>query len=84
MGQSANNKGYGVRGSIESWQQEIANNVAGNPFMMLGVAVALSAPIIHLINAESFGVHIFGVAQQAKQPSPILQVLSMVILMKSV
>nr|WP_240321927.1 DUF927 domain-containing protein [Pasteurella multocida] len=58
--------------------------MAGNPFMMLGVAVALSAPIIHLINAESFGVHIFGVAQQAKQPSPILQVLSMVILMKSV
>ncbi|MFP4733168.1 DUF927 domain-containing protein [Pasteurella multocida] len=66
VGQSANNKGYGVRGSIESWQQEIASNVAGNPFMMLGVAVALSAPIIHLINAESFGVHIFGGSSTGK------------------
>ncbi|HDR1345595.1 TPA: DUF927 domain-containing protein [Pasteurella multocida] len=66
VGQSANNKGYGVRGSIESWQQEIANNVAGNPFMMLGVAIALSAPIIHLINAESFGVHIFGGSSTGK------------------
>ncbi|HDR1188973.1 TPA: DUF927 domain-containing protein [Pasteurella multocida] len=66
VGQSANNKGYGVSGSIESWQQEIANNVAGNPFMMLGVAVALSAPIIHLINAESFGVHIFGGSSTGK------------------
>ncbi|HDR1580104.1 DUF927 domain-containing protein [Pasteurella multocida] len=66
VGQSANNRGYGVSGSIESWQQEIANNVAGNPFMMLGVAVALSAPIIHLINAESFGVHIFGGSSTGK------------------
>ncbi len=66
VGQSANNKGYGVSGSIESWQQEIASNVAGNPFMMLGVAVALSAPIIHLINAESFGVHIFGGSSTGK------------------
>ncbi|MFC1205590.1 DUF927 domain-containing protein [Pasteurella multocida] len=66
VGQSANNKSYGVSGSIESWQQEIASNVAGNPFMMLGVAVALSAPIIHLINAESFGVHIFGGSSTGK------------------
>ncbi|HDR0620126.1 TPA: DUF927 domain-containing protein [Pasteurella multocida] len=66
VGQSANYKGYSVSGTLASWQQEIANNVAGNPFMMLGVAVALSAPIIHLINAESFGVHIFGGSSTGK------------------
>ncbi|QBQ63878.1 DUF927 domain-containing protein [Actinobacillus indolicus] len=58
--QSATASGYDTKGTIESWRQEIADNVRGNPSMMLGVACALSAPIMNIIEAESFGVHLFG------------------------
>lgn len=58
--QSATMGGYGVKGTLESWKQEIGNNLRGNPFMMLGVSVALSAPMLELLNAEGFGVHLFG------------------------
>lgn len=58
--QSATASGYDTKGTIESWRQEIADNVLGNPSMMLGVACALSAPIMNIIEAESFGVHLFG------------------------
>lgn len=58
--QSATAGGYDVQGTVESWQAEIAANLAGNPFMMLGVATALSAPLLHLLNADGFGVHLFG------------------------
>ncbi|WP_458118935.1 DUF927 domain-containing protein [Mannheimia haemolytica] len=58
--QSATGSGYDVAGTVESWQNEIAANLVGNPFMMLGVAVSLSAPLLHLLNADGFGVHLFG------------------------
>lgn len=58
--QSATAGGYDTKGTLESWRSEIAHNVLGNPSMMLGVACALSAPIINIIEAESFGVHLFG------------------------
>ena len=58
--QSSSFAGYDTQGTLESWRSEIAMNVYKNPSMMLGVAVALSAPLIELLNAESFGVHLFG------------------------
>ncbi|MGX3021516.1 DUF927 domain-containing protein [Ursidibacter sp. B-7004-1] len=58
--QSSSFAGYDTKGTLESWQSEIAMNVYQNPSMMLGVAVALSAPLIELLDAESFGVHLFG------------------------
>ncbi|MGR3806934.1 putative DNA primase/helicase [Pasteurella testudinis DSM 23072] len=65
-GQSANKGGYSTGGSLESWQREIAGNVAKNHFMMLGVACALAAPLVTLVNAESFGVHLFGGSSSGK------------------
>lgn len=59
-GKSASNGGYTTKGTLESWQTEIARNINGNPSMMLGVACALSAPLIGLIGADSFGVHLYG------------------------
>lgn len=58
--QSATMAGYGVKGTVESWKAKIADNLRGNPFMMLGVSVALSAPLLELLNADGFGVHLFG------------------------
>ena len=66
IGQSANQRGYRVSGTLEDWQREIANNLNGNHSMMLGVACALCAPLIGLVKAESFGVHLFGGSSAGK------------------
>lgn len=58
--QSSTFDGYDTKGTAESWRENVANYVRGNPSMMLGVAVALASPLIHLIDAESFGIHLFG------------------------
>ena len=64
--------GYTVSGTLESWQREIANNVKGNPSMMIGVAVAFAAPMLAILGCESFGVHLF--AESSKGKSTTLQI----------
>ncbi|WP_234262566.1 DUF927 domain-containing protein [Klebsiella aerogenes] len=58
-GRSATAAGYTVSGTAESWRDSVANLVAGNPSMMLGVAAALAAPLVGLVGADGFGVHFF-------------------------
>lgn len=64
--QSATFAGYDTKGTAQSWRNEVADYVAGNPSMMLGLAVAFASPIIGLIEAESFGVHLFGGSSAGK------------------
>ncbi|MCK3655001.1 DNA primase [Pasteurellaceae bacterium Macca] len=58
--QSASFGGYDIQGTLASWQENIAHYAKGNPSMMTAIAVALSAPMIALLEADSFGVHLFG------------------------
>lgn len=58
-GRSAASSGYAVAGTAESWRDSVARLAGGNPSMMLGVAAALSAPLIGLVDADGFGVHLF-------------------------
>lgn len=58
--------GYTTMGTLESWQREIADNLKGNHSMMLGIAVALSAPMLAIIGRESFGVHLFAESSKGK------------------
>ena len=58
-GRSAASSGYAVAGTAESWRNSVAYLAGGNPSMMLGVAAALSAPLIGLVGADGFGVHLF-------------------------
>ncbi|MBD8153326.1 DUF927 domain-containing protein [Pantoea agglomerans] len=58
-GRSAAASGYTVTGTPESWKQSVSRLACGNPSMMLGVAAALSAPLIGLVGADGFGVHLF-------------------------
>lgn len=58
-GRSAAADGYTVSGTPESWRESVARLALGNPSMMLGVAAALSAPLIGLVGADGFGVHLF-------------------------
>lgn len=65
-GRSAASSGYSVAGSADSWRSSVANLVSGNPSMMLGIAAALSAPLIGLVGADGFGVHLFAQSSAGK------------------
>jgi putative DNA primase/helicase len=58
-GRSAASSGYAVAGTAASWRDSVARLAGGNPSMMLGVSAALSAPLIGLVGADGFGVHLF-------------------------
>ncbi|EBI8005260.1 DUF927 domain-containing protein [Salmonella enterica] len=58
-GGSAAASGYTVSGTPESWRDSVARLAGGNLMMMLGVAASLAAPLIGLVNADGFGVHLF-------------------------
>lgn len=58
-GKSATASGYTIAGTAQSWRENVAGLVVGNPSMMLGVAAALAAPLIGLVGADGFGVHFF-------------------------
>lgn len=68
--------GYTTKGTLESWQKAIAANVLGNHSMMLGIAVALAAPMLAIIGRESFGVHLF--AESSKGKSTTLNIANSV------
>ncbi|EDV5020175.1 DUF927 domain-containing protein [Salmonella enterica subsp. enterica serovar Ball] len=58
-GGSAAASGYTISGTPDSWRDSVARLAGGNPMMMLGVAASLAAPLIGLVNADGFGVHLF-------------------------
>ncbi|MFB5745063.1 DUF927 domain-containing protein [Cedecea sp. S5-13] len=58
-GRSAAAAGYSIKGTAASWRETVSRLASGNPSMMLGVAAALSAPLIGLVGADGFGVHLF-------------------------
>ncbi|WP_050861652.1 DUF927 domain-containing protein [Enterobacter kobei] len=58
-GRSAAAGGYTVAGTAESWRTSVARLAGGNPSMMLGVAASMAAPLIGLVGADGFGVHLF-------------------------
>ncbi|PKE32916.1 DNA primase [Rahnella sp. AA] len=65
-GKSSAAKGYGIKGSPESWRDSVAALARGNPSMMLAIACALAAPLIGLVSADGFGVHLFGGSSTGK------------------
>lgn len=63
---SVDNLGYTTKGTLESWQKEIADNVKGNSSMMLGIATALTAPMLAILGLPSFGVHLYAESSKGK------------------
>lgn len=60
---------YKTAGTVESWQQEIAAYLRNNAFMMLAVACSLASPLLRIINAKSFGVHLYNDSSKGKTTS---------------
>lgn len=65
-GRSAAAKGYSVKGTAESWRDSVGLLASGNSSMMLGIACAFAAPLIGLVSADGFGVHLFGGSSAGK------------------
>ncbi len=59
-GRSARANAYRVSGTVTEWQKRVGALAQGNVCMMLGVACAFAAPLLDLVEADSFGVHLFG------------------------
>ncbi|HHW7579032.1 TPA: DUF927 domain-containing protein [Mannheimia haemolytica] len=58
--------GYTTKGTLESWKNEIAGNIRGNYSMMIGIATALTAPLLKILGLSSFGVHLYGESSKGK------------------
>ncbi|HAK3334008.1 TPA: DUF927 domain-containing protein [Salmonella enterica] len=65
-GQSAAAQGYTVNGTPESWRDNVASLVAGNPSMMTAVAAAFAAPLLSLVGADGFGIHFYEYSSAGK------------------
>lgn len=59
-------KGYETKGTVKDWRNQIGNYLRGNPFMMFGVGVSLSAPLLNLVHADPFIAHLFGQSSTGK------------------
>lgn len=57
---SASANAYRISGSTAEWREQVGTLAQGNICMMLGVACSLAAPLLDLVEADSFGVHLFG------------------------
>lgn len=58
-GHSATAQGYTVKGSPESWRDNVARLAAGNPSMVTAIAAAFAAPMLSLVGADGFGIHFY-------------------------
>lgn len=65
-GGSAARSAYGVKGTTESWREHVARLAHRNPFQMLAAAAAFAAPLIGIVNADSFGVHLYASSTAGK------------------
>lgn len=66
IGGSASSNAYAISGTAEEWRDNVAKLANNNPFMMLGIATALVAPMISLVGADSFGIHLFAQSTAGK------------------
>ncbi|MGX8942226.1 DUF927 domain-containing protein [Symbiopectobacterium sp. Eva_TO] len=65
-GGTAAAEAYSIEGTAESWRQNVARLAEGNPFQMLTVGVALAAPMLSLVGADGFGVHLYAQSTAGK------------------
>ncbi|EFJ8467096.1 DUF927 domain-containing protein [Escherichia coli] len=65
-GGSASRLAYHVKGTTESWRTTVAKLAYKNPFQMLAAATALAAPLIGVIGADGFGVHLYAQSTAGK------------------
>src|SRR5690606_5293733 len=57
---------YGVAGSLEGWQEDVAARANGNPMLTLGISAALAGCLLEKLNVDGGGLHLFGDSSAGK------------------
>jgi putative DNA primase/helicase len=60
---------YTTKGTLEEWRNTVARLAHGNTRPMLSLAVAFAAPLLHLVDLESGGFHLYGPSGAGKTTS---------------
>ncbi|ASA50338.1 DUF927 domain-containing protein [Salmonella enterica] len=58
-GGSAARTAYSVSGTAQSWRENVAKLAYKNPFQMLAAGTAFAAPLIGIVGADGFGIHLY-------------------------
>ena len=57
---------FSTGGDLKGWRDHIAAMAVGNPVLMLALSAAFAGPVMHLVRAESGGVHLVGNSSTGK------------------
>lgn len=57
---------YGVAGTLEGWQADVAARAVGNPMLTLGISAALAGVLLEKLNIDGGGLHLFGDSSAGK------------------
>jgi hypothetical protein len=57
---------HGHHGTLDEWQQRIGNPAREHRLMVIAICVAASGPLIKLVGAPLFGVHLWGPTSTGK------------------
>lgn len=68
-GDKSNASAYLVAGTAATWRDNVARLARGNSRPMLAIGIALAAPLLHLVELESGGFHLFGPSGCGKSTS---------------
>lgn len=68
-GDRKNADAYKTTGSVEGWKNSVARLCRGNTRPLIAIGGALAAPLLHLANLESGGIHIWGTSSDGKSSS---------------
>lgn len=57
---------YGVAGTMEGWQANVAARAVGNPMLTLGISAAFAGVLLEKLNIDGGGLHLFGDSSAGK------------------
>ena len=63
---------YTQSGTLQDWQQHIARYAAGNSRLLLAIGTALAAPLLHLLDEQNGGFHIYGDSSDGKTTAALV------------
>jgi putative DNA primase/helicase len=68
-GDTSGASAYTTKGALADWRESVARLAHGNTRPMLSLAVAFAAPLLHLVELESGGFHLYGPSGAGKTTS---------------
>jgi putative DNA primase/helicase len=68
-GDTSGASAYTTKGTLEEWRATVGRLFRGNTRAMLSLAVAFAAPLLHFVDLESGGFHLYGKSGAGKTTS---------------